>query len=185
MLFFAYIQWLIISQMAEVFNVASARGMLADLYGDLAIGAVDSGNARWMYEDVLTRLATMGAPPYDFDAHGQNWGFPPMILDKLRESGNDMFIQTIRKNTQHMGALRIDHALVLFRLFWIPKGMQPRNGAYVRYNSEDLLRIIALESVRNRTLVIGEELGTITDEARQTLLRFGILSYRLFCFERN
>lgn len=99
-----------------------------------------------------------------------------MIQDKLRESGNDMFIQTIRKNIQHMGALRIDHALGLFRLFWIPKGMHLRDGAYVRYNAEDLLRIIALESVRNRTLVIGEDLGTRTN--LQQVYRAGLS----FCF---
>ena len=127
----------------------------------------------------------MGAPPDDFNADGQDWGFPPMIPDKLRESGYDLFIRTIRKNMQHMGALRIDHAAGLFRLFWIPKGMGPKDGAYVRCNQEDLLRIIALESVRNRTLVIGEDLGTITDEMRHGLQRFGILSYRLFYFERN
>jgi len=184
-LFFAYMQWLINSQMAEVSYAASSGGMLAGLYGDLAIGAVDSGSDAWMYQDVLAELVTVGAPPDDFNAHGQNWGFPPMIPDKLRESAYDMFIQTIRKNMQHMGALRIDHALGLFRLFWIPKGMHPRDGAYVRSYAEDLLRIIALESVRNRTMVIGEDLGTITDEARQTLQRFGILSYRLFYFERN
>lgn len=129
-----------------------------------------------MYQDVLTKLATVGAPPDDFNAPGQNWGFPPMIPDKLRESGNDMFIQTIRKNMRHMGALRIDHALGLFRLFWIPKGMHPRDGAYVRCNAEDFLRIIALESVRNRTLVIGEDLGTRTD--LQQVYRAGLS----FCF---
>jgi 4-alpha-glucanotransferase len=185
MLFFAYIQWLINSQMAEVSEATSSGGMLAGLYGDLAIGAVDSGSDGWMYQDVLAELVTVGAPPDDFNANGQNWGFPPMIPDKLRESGYDMFIQTIRKNMQHMGALRIDHALGLFRLFWIPKGIHPCDGAYVGCKAEELIRIIALESVRNRTLVIGEDLGTITDEARQTLQRFGILSYRLFYFERN
>ncbi len=184
-LFFAYLQWIIESQIAEVSDAASSGGMPAGLYGDLAIGAIDSGSDGWTYQDVLAEQATVGAPPDDFNAHGQDWGFPPMIPDKLRESGYDLFIRTIRKNMQHMGALRIDHALGLFRLFWIPKGMQALDGAYVRCNSEDLLRIIALESVRNRTLVIGEDLGTITDEARQTLQRFGILSYRLFYFERN
>ena len=159
--------------------------MPVGLYGDLAIGAVDSGSDVWMYQDVVAEQVTVGAPPDDFNANGQDWGFPPMIPDKLRESGYDLFIRTIRKNMQHMGALRIDHALGLFRLFWIPKGMPACEGAYVRCYAEDLLRIIALESVRNRTLVIGEDLGTITDEAREALHRFGILSYRLFYFERN
>ena len=184
-LFFAYLQWLIETQMAEVSAAASAADMPVGLYGDLAIGAVDSGSDGWMYQDVLAEQATVGAPPDDFNANGQDWGFPPMIPDKLRESGYDLFIRTIRKNMQHMGALRIDHAPGLFRLFWIPKGMGAADGAYVRCNQEDLLRIIALESVRNRTLVIGEDLGTITDEMRRTLQHFGILSYRLFYFERN
>jgi len=159
--------------------------MAAGLYGDLAIGAIESGSDGWTYQDVLAEQVTVGCPPDDFNHNGQDWGFPPMIPDKLRESGYELFIRTIRKNMEHMGALRIDHALGLFRLFWIPKGMSPLDGAYVRCNAEDLLRIIALESVRNRTLVIGEDLGTITDEARRMLQRFGILSYRLFYFERN
>ena len=178
-------QWLLDTQMAEVSAAASAANMAVGLYGDLAIGAVTGGSDAWMYQDVEAEQVSVGAPPDDFNANGQDWGFPPMIPDKLRESCYDLFIRTIRKNMQHMGALRIDHALGLFRLFWIPKGMHPRDGAYVRCNEYDLLRIIALESVRNRTLVIGEDLGTITDEARQTLQRFSILSYRLFYFERN
>lgn len=184
-LFFEYVQWLIETQMEEVSVAAVSAGMPVGLYGDLAIGAVNGGSDVWMYQDVVAEQATVGAPPDDFNANGQDWGFPPMIPDKLRENGYDLFIRTIRKNMQHMGALRIDHALGLFRLFWIPMGMPASEGAYVRCYAEDLLRIIALESVRNRTLVIGEDLGTITDEARAALHRFGILSYRLFYFERN
>ncbi len=184
-LFFAYVQWLIDCQMASLSAAASSEGMPIGVYGDLAIGAIENGSDGWTYQDVLAEQVTVGAPPDDFNRIGQDWGFPPMIQDKLRESGYELFIRTIRKNMEHLGALRIDHALGLFRLFWIPKGMQPADGAYVRSNAEDLLRIIALESVRNRTLVIGEDLGTITDEARRMLQRFGILSYRLFYFERN
>ncbi len=184
-LFFAYVQWLIDCQMAEAADAAASAGMAAGVYGDLAIGAIENGSDGWTYQDVLAEQVTVGAPPDDFNHIGQDWGFPPMIPDRLRQSGYELFIRTIRKNMEHLGALRIDHALGLFRLFWIPKGMQPADGAYVRSNAEDLLRIIALESVRNRTLVIGEDLGTITDEARQALHRFGILSYRLFYFERN
>lgn len=184
-LFFAYLQWLIDAQMAEASQAASAAHMTVGLYGDLAVGAVDSGSDGWMYQDVLAEQVTVGAPPDDFSADGQDWGFPPMNPDSLRETGYDLFVRTIQKNMQHLGALRIDHAAGLFRLFWIPKGKGPKDGAYVRCNQEELLRIIALESVRNRTLVIGEDLGTITDEMRQGLHRFGILSYRLFYFERN
>lgn len=181
-LFFQYVQWLIDMQLAEA---GSAGELPIGLYGDLAIGAVDTGSDGWGYQDVLAESVTVGAPPDDFNTNGQDWGFPPMNPHNLWESGYDLFIYTIRKNMRHMGALRIDHALGLFRLFWVPKGMHPQDGAYVRCNAEDLIRIIALESVRNKTLVIGEDLGTITDEARNALQRFGILSYRLFYFERN
>ena len=183
--FFAYLQWLIEIQMEDVSAAAASSRMAVGLYGDLAIGAHEGGSDVWMYQDVVAEEVSVGAPPDDFNHNGQDWGFPPMIPDKLRQSGYDLFIQTIRKNMRHLGALRIDHAAGLFRLFWIPKGMSAADGAYVRCHSEDLLRIIALESVRNRTLVIGEDLGTITDEMRHGLHRFGILSYRLFYFERN
>ncbi len=184
-LFFAYLQWLIDTQMAEVSRAAREAGLAVGLYGDLAIGAHDGGSDAWMYQDVIAEEVTVGAPPDDFNHNGQDWGFPPMIPDKLRESGYELFIQTIRQNMRHLGAIRIDHAAGIFRLFWIPKSMKPADGVYVRCHSEDLLRIIALESVRNRTLVVGEDLGTITDEMRDGLHRFGILSYRLFYFERN
>ncbi len=185
LLFFAYVQWLIDGQLADVSSAACSASMPIGLYGDLAIGSIDAGSDVWIHKGVVAEKVSVGAPPDDFNSDGQSWGFPPLIQDRLRESGYELFIQTIRKNMRHMGALRIDHALGLFRLYWVPNGMHARDGAYVRCNSEDLLRIIALESVRNRTLVIGEDLGTITDEARQALQRFGILSYRLFYFERN
>jgi 4-alpha-glucanotransferase len=91
----------------------------------------------------------------------------------------------MRKNMKYGGALRIDHALGMFRLFWIPHGMSPKDGAYISYPSEDLIRIVALESVRNKNIVIAEDLGTIGKNVRETLKRFHMLSYRLFYFERN
>ncbi len=184
-LFFAYLQWLLDSQLAEVSAAAVSAHMPVGLYGDLAIGAHEGGSDVWMYQDVVAEDVNVGVPPDDFNHNGQDWGFPPMIPDRLRETGYDLFIQTIRRSMRHLGAIRIDHAPGLFRLFWIPKGMKPADGVYVRCRSEDLLRIIALESARNHTLVIGEDLGTITDEMRSGLHRFGMLSYRLFYFERN
>jgi 4-alpha-glucanotransferase len=155
------------------------------LYHDLAIGSVGGGSDAWNYRDVIASGADVGAPPDDFSPDGQKWGFPPAIPDKLKETGYELFIETIRKNMKHGGALRIDHALGMFRLFWIPCGMTPKEGAYVAYQSEDLLRIIALESIRNRTMVIAEDLGTIGDNVRESLKRLRMLSYRLFYFERN
>ena len=184
-LFHQYIQWLIDNQQKEVAANAERSGMRIGLYQDLAIGSIVGGSDVWSYPDVIAHEADVGAPPDDFNPEGQNWGFPPMIPEELKETGYELFIQTMQKNMRHSGALRIDHALGLFRLFWVPKGMSPKEGAYVEYPAEDLLRIIALESVRNRTVIIAEDLGTIGENVRKALKNFQMLSYRLFYFERN
>jgi 4-alpha-glucanotransferase len=184
-LFYKYIQWLIDKQLKETAEEAKNLGMSVGLYYDLAIGSVSGGSDAWSHRDVIADSVDVGAPPDDFSPDGQNWGFPPLIPEKLKETGYELFIQTIRKNMKYGGALRIDHALGMFRLFWIPKGLPAKEGAYIHYPSDDLLRIIALESVRNRTAVIAEDLGTMGESVRETLQRFHMLSYRLFYFERN
>src|SRR6185437_14186061 len=115
----------------------------------------------------------------------QDWSFPPPNALRHLEDGYRLFAASIRKNVRHGGALRIDHVMRFFRLFWIPDDMQAVDGAYVLDRPDDLLRILALESVRQKVVVIGEDLGTVTDAVRETLARFGILSYRLFYFERH
>ena len=184
-LFYQYVQWLIDKQLGEIAEEAGNPGMKIGMYYDLAIGSVGCGSDAWNYKNVIAGGADVGAPPDDFSPEGQKWGFPPLIPEKLRETGYELFIQTIRKNMKYGGAIRIDHALGLFRLFWVPDGMPAGEGAYVNYPSEDLLRIIALESMRNRCMVIGEDLGTVGDNVREGLKRFQMLSYRLFYFERN
>ncbi len=184
-LYYQYVQWLIDTQLNEISMTAKNKGMDLGLYFDLAIGSIGGGSDAWNYRDVIADGPDVGAPPDDFSPEGQKWGFPPLIPDGLKEKGYELFILTIRKNMKYAGALRIDHALGMFRIFWIPEGMSPKDGAYVLYPSEDLLRIIALESMRNRTLVIAEDLGTIGENVRETLKRFRMLSYRLFYFERN
>lgn len=183
-LFHCYVQWLIDSQLADVQALCSSEGMNVGLYHDLAVGAIGGGSDIWMYQDVAGG-ADVGAPPDDFNPNGQNWGFPSLIPEKLRETGYELFIETLKQNMSHGGALRIDHALGLFRVFWIPSGMSPKQGGYVRQPARDLLRIIALESRRNRTIVIAEDLGTIDEEFRDMLQQSRILSYRLLYFERN
>ena len=116
---------------------------------------------------------------------GQDWGFPPPCSEEHRENGYRLFTESIRKNCRHGGALRIDHVMRFFRLFWIPEGVDATGGAYVRDNYEDLIRILALESVRQQVVIIGEDLGTVEPFVRETLDRFGILSYRLFYFEKR
>jgi|WetSurSiteA1Bulk_404760.scaffolds.fasta_scaffold01291_5 4-alpha-glucanotransferase len=184
-LFYKYIQWLIDQQMESIEEEAKSRGMLIGLYQDLAIGSIGGGSDAWSNRNAFAYDAEVGAPPDDFSPDGQTWGFPPLIPEKQQETGYSLFVQTIRKNMKRAGALRIDHALGMFRMFWVPKGMYPKDGAYVSYPYEDLIRIIALESVRNKTVVIAEDLGTMGDNVRETLKRFQMLSYRLLYFERN
>jgi 4-alpha-glucanotransferase len=184
-LFYQYVQWCIDGQMKAIAEKARNLNMAIGLYHDLAVGSVGGGSDVWGYRDAVAEGADVGAPPDDFNVNGQNWGFPPLIPEKLKETGYELFIQTIRKNMQYGGALRIDHALGMFRLFWVPRGVSAKEGAYVRCPAEDLLRIIALESVLNGTVVIAEDLGTIAENAREMLQRFKMLSYRLFYFERN
>jgi len=184
-LFHQYVQWLIDTQMKALYLEAQGLQMDIGLYYDLAVGSVGGGSDAWSYKEVMAHEANVGAPPDDFSPDGQEWGFPPLIPEKLRESGYELFIRTIQKNMKYGGAIRIDHALGLFRIFWIPDTVTPKDGAYVEQPYEDLLRIIALESVRNKTMVIAEDLGTMGDNVRETLKRYRMLSYRLFYFERN
>lgn len=184
-LFYKYIQWLIEEQLKEISELTKKLEMPIGLYHDLAIGSIGDGSDAMNFREIIADKIDLGAPPDDFNPAGQNWGFPPLIPDRLTESGYEFFIQTIRKNMKHFGALRIDHALGMFRQFWIPKGMTASDGAYVKQPAEDLIRIIALESIRNKTIVIAEDLGTIGENVRETLLKFNMFSYRLLYFERN
>ena len=184
-LFHQYVQWLIDEQLEEVRNASVKNGLTVGLYNDLAVGSVAGGSDTWSFSGAIAANVDVGAPPDDFSINGQNWGFPPMSPENIKESGYELFVRTIRQNMKHAGALRIDHALGLFRLFWIPSGLSPKEGAYVTYPAEDLLRIIALESVRNKVVVVAEDLGTLEESFREMLQRFNMLSYRLFYFERN
>ncbi|MEW6109491.1 MAG: 4-alpha-glucanotransferase, partial [Nitrospirota bacterium] len=183
-LFYQYVQWLIHEQLQDIIDLYKSSGMPVGLYHDLAIGAIGGGSDVWGNQDLFGD-ADVGAPPDDFSPEGQNWGFPPMIPWEMKETAYDLFIQTMQKNMKYGGAIRIDHALGIFRLFWIPGGSHPSEGAYVECPYEDLLKIIALESVRNRTMVIAEDLGTIGDNVREAIKKYNMLSYRLFYFERN
>ncbi|MEP6714946.1 MAG: 4-alpha-glucanotransferase [Terriglobia bacterium] len=184
-LFHGWLQWLIDQQLAEVQEHAHATGMNIGLYHDLALATDSCGSDLWAHRPFFVQGARVGSPPDDFSPTGQDWSFPPPNEHRHREDAYRLYIQSIRKTMRHGGALRIDHVMRLFRLYWIPEGCDATRGAYVRDRPEDLVRILALESVRNSSVVIGEDLGTVEDEVRQTLSDFGILSYRLLIFERN
>lgn len=183
--FFQYIQWLAAEQLAEVQHTAVQAGMSIGLYNDLALGAERNGAEAWMYQSVLALDADCGAPPDDFATEGQNWGLPPVNPIALRESRYELLIQLLRSNLRFGGAIRLDHVMALFRLFWIPKGLPASHGTYVHYPFEECLAIIALESVRAKALVIGEDLGTVPDWIREHLAKARVLSYRVLYFERR
>lgn len=152
---------------------------------DLPIGFDPDGADAWAFQGVLAAGMTVGAPPDEFNTRGQDWGLPPFVPDKLRAAGYEPFIQTIRACLRHAGGLRIDHVMGLFRLFWIPVGAEPASGAYVYGNARDLLAIVALESLRARAFIVGEDLGTVENDVRQTLAAKQVLSYRLLWFEKK
>jgi 4-alpha-glucanotransferase len=183
-MFYKYIQWQINLQLSAAQRHAVDCGMAIGLYHDLALATDRFGGDLWAHRRFYVSGCRVGAPPDDFAPNGQDWSFPPPNSDAHFEDGYRLFVETIRKNLMHGGALRIDHVMRFFHLFWIPDGLDAKRGIYVRDRHNDLIRILALESVRNRVVVVGEDLGTVADEVRETLSRFGILSYRLFFFEK-
>ncbi len=184
-MFHQYLQWQIDVQLTRAQQHARDRRMPIGLYHDLALATDRFGSDLWAHRPFYVEGCRVGSPPDDFSPDGQDWGFPPPNARAHREDGYRLFAESIRKNCRHGGALRIDHVMRLFRLYWIPDAAGAGRGAYVRELNEDFVRILALESVRNRVVIVGEDLGTVEPAVRETLSRFGILSYRLFYFEKN
>ena len=183
-MFYQYLQWQIDCQLCAAQQRARERGLSIGLYHDLALATDRFGSDLWGHREFYVAGCRVGSPPDDFSPKGQDWAFPPPNAARHHADGYRLFAETIRKNCRHGGALRIDHVMRLFRLFWIPDGHDAAGGAYVRERNDDLVRILALESVRNQVTVVGEDLGTVEPEVRETLARFGILSYRVFYFEK-
>lgn len=183
--FYQYLQWQAALQLADAGRRSLELGLGVGLYADLAVSIDRGGAEAWASHRVYALGASVGAPPDDFNLKGQDWGLPPLNPEALREYAYGPFITTLRASMRHAGALRIDHVMGLMRLFWVPPGGTPADGAYVAYPLDDLLGILALESQRNRCLVIGEDLGTVPDAVREALKPMGVLSYRLFYFEKD
>jgi 4-alpha-glucanotransferase len=183
--FFQYLQWLAAEQLLKAVKKTHQAGMPIGLYHDFALGSDRYGVDGWLNQDVLAFKADCGAPPDAFAPEGQNWGFSPFDPASLRASGYRHFSELLRNNLRYGGAIRIDHVMALFRLFWIPRGLPPAMGTYVHYRDDELLAIVALESVRAKAVVIGEDLGTVPDWVRDRLGTAGVLSYRVFYFERE
>jgi len=174
--FHAWLQWLLERQLQD------ATGGLPVIQ-DLPIGASGGGADAWTWQHVLAEGVTIGAPPDAFNATGQDWGSPPLVPWRLRLADYEPFIQVVRSTMASAGGIRIDHVMGLFRLWWVPAGRSAREGAYVRYPSQDLLDIVALESQRAQAIVVGEDLGTVEPGVREELAERAMLSYRLLWFE--
>lgn len=183
--FHKYVQWLLDEQAAAAQAHAKARGMEIGLFHDLPLATDRCGSELWAHRKFFVNGCRVGSPPDGFAPKGQDWSFPPPASAAHLEDGYRLFAESIRKSARHGGALRIDHVMRLFRLYWIPDGYDATEGTYVRDRHEDLLRVLALESHRNRVLIVGEDLGTVEPYMREALDRFGILSYRLFYFEKT
>ncbi len=184
-LFFKFLQWQLDLQLAQAQEHALARGMKIGLYHDLALATDRFGADLWANRAFYVAGCRVGAPPDDFAPNGQDWGFPPPNREAHRANGYRLFAQSIRNSARHGGALRIDHVMRFFRLYWMPDGVSAADGAYVRDYADDLLGVLALESSRNGFIVVGEDLGTVSGDVRHRLEEAGILGIRLLWFERN
>ena len=177
-----YLQWLAAEQLAAVAADAAEHGV--QLYRDLAVGVAENAADVWADADAYVAEVSVGAPPDVLNTAGQDWGLPPLDPRGLAREGYAELLALVQSNCRAAGALRIDHAFSLARLYWIPRGGGARDGTYVTYPLDDLVGIVALASVRERCVVIGEDLGTVPDGFRERMEGSAILSYRILFFER-
>ncbi len=176
--FHQWLQWLLRQQFRE----ASVHAWLIQ---DLPVGFDPDGADAWMWQDFLALNMSVGAPPDAYNTLGQDWGLPPFIPHRLHSSGFAPFRETVRAAMQDARGLRIDHVLGLFRQFWIPKGCSAQEGTYVRFPTEELFAVLAIESQRAKTIVVGENLGTVTPEVVPRMNQDRMLAYHLFWFENK
>ncbi|WP_240656529.1 4-alpha-glucanotransferase [Streptomyces sp. V2] len=165
--------------------VQRESGMALGVVHDLAVGVHPGGADAWAQQDFFAREMSVGAPPDAFNSLGQDWGLPPWRPDRLAEAGYRPFRELLRGLFRYAGALRIDHVMGLFRLWWVPDGEAPVDGAYVRYDAEAMLAVLVLEASRAGAVVIGEDLGTVEPGVRETLRERGVLGTSVLWFERD
>jgi 4-alpha-glucanotransferase len=174
-----FVQWLMRRQMEELARRSARAGVR--LYFDLPLGVDPDGYDVWREREVFAMGAAAGAPPDPFFRGGQDWGFPPLHPDRVRQNGYRYVIASLRHALRHAGVLRIDHIMSLHRLYWVPHGLDARQGVYVRYRPQELYAILALESIRADAVIVGEDLGTVPDVVRRSMHRHGL--YRSFVLE--
>lgn len=179
----AWQQWLADRQLGEA--ARRCAPMHVGLYRDLAVGADAAGAETWAERESLLEGLNVGAPPDPGNAMGQEWGLRAPHPARMRAAGYRGFVELLRANMRHAGALRIDHAMALQRLFVVPHGASPADGAYLEYPVEELTGILALESVRAGCVIVGEDLGLVPPGFRERLAAANVLSYRVLRFEND
>ncbi|MFG3355028.1 4-alpha-glucanotransferase [Streptomyces sp. NPDC048001] len=183
--FHSRLAWLAEAQLAAAARAAREAGMGVGVVHDLAVGVHPSGADAWAQAEVFAEGMSVGAPPDAFNARGQDWGLPPWRPDALARSGFAAFRGVLRGVLRHAGGLRVDHVMGLFRLWWVPEGAPPTDGAYVRYDGEAMLAVLVLEAHRAGAVVVGEDLGTVEPGVREALAARGVLGTSVLWFERD
>ena len=183
--FFVFCQWLITRCLERAQATARSSGMRIGLITDLAVGADGGGSQAWSRQDELLASLTVGAPPDILNRAGQGWGISAFSPEGLIRNGFRAFIEMLRANFAHAGGLRIDHVMGLQRLWVIPNGAPPADGAYLYYPVDDLLRLLTLESHRHQAIVLGEDLGTVPEGLREKLIARSMLGMRVLLFEQD
>ncbi|GAA1236253.1 4-alpha-glucanotransferase [Janibacter melonis] len=183
--FACWVQWVLQEQLAAAQEAAVDAGMRLGVVHDLAVGIHPKGADAWALGDALARGVTVGAPPDQFNQRGQDWSQPPWRPDRLAELGYAPYRDMIRAVLRDAGGVRVDHVIGLFRLWWIPVGHAPTDGAYVRYDHEAMIGILALEAHRAGAVVVGEDLGVVEPWVREYLLQRGVLGTSIVWFEQG
>jgi 4-alpha-glucanotransferase len=183
--FHEFVQWIADRQLGACQAAARRLGMSIGLYTDLAVGIDRHGADAWSWQDVVLSDVSIGAPPDEFNPGGQDWGLAPFNPHTLPAGDFAVMRELLQATMRHAGAIRIDHVFGLQRLFLFPYDMRAADGTYVRFPFEDLLSVITEESNRFRCIVVGEDLGTVPDNFRETLERWGIWGCRVILFERD
>ena len=183
--FHAWLQWLADAQLARAQQAARAAGMPIGVIRDLAVGCHPGGADAWAWQDVLVPGMSVGAPPDEFNQRGQDWNQPPWHPQRLAGQGYAPLAGLIGAGLRHAGGLRVDHVMGLLRLWWVPAGMRPDQGTYVRYDHQAMVGVLTGQAAAAGALAIGEDLGTVDPWIRDYLAGQGVLGTSMLWFERG
>ena len=183
--FHSWLQWLLDEQLGAVQAAARGAGMPIGVIHDLAVGVDPGGADAWAYQSLFAQGMTVGAPPDAFNQRGQGWGQPPWHPQRLAASGYAPYRDMLRHVLRHAGGLRLDHAMQVFRLWWVPDGMSPAEGTYVSYPYEEMIGVLLYEAHQAGAVVVGEDLGTVEPYMREVFAERGVFGTSMAWFERD